>query len=295
MVERESLANNRRKVQPIGYNSLMMRWCLIGLGPVGSRLVENLSAHGAHVTGFDPVVRHPKILNAESVAAAVPGCELVIAAVPSSAAGTVVNQAKEKIAPNALFLDWSSSSGANKREYAKNFPGYVDVTLLDPIEAERPLVAVSGERSSETVTAIEELGFEVWNLGQDVGTAADAKMLRSLFMKPFEALWVWWYAVAADNPGRAAALRSIDRSISAGTISEFSTQMLLTNVKHAKRRAEELSLASGLVPTGLDGNLLSAAQEALSSLATLWQSVAAADADPVEVARMVAGLAKGTI
>lgn len=277
-----------------------MNFAVIGFGPVGQRIVSSLLKKGAAVRLYDVAqISAEHVDQVRSIEEAVRGADTIIVAVPSKAAEAVASKAALEMSKHSIYLDWSSASPAMKIKISELMPAdsYIDVTLLDPISAERPLLAVSGMRSDQVEKDLSDLGFEVWNVGSIPGASASIKTLRSLFMKPLEALCIWWFAISADMPAQSAALRSIDMSLAAQDFSSFAKVMLSTNRQHAARRGLELREASKMLDEAQIGPLLQASWAAFDGLIEIWAKSESLDlsAEPLDFAREVARQMKGNL
>jgi 3-hydroxyisobutyrate dehydrogenase len=260
-----------------------MRYAIIGLGPVGSRIAAAAARVGHAVSWYDPDGRIPSSTErARSIAEASKGADRIVSAVPSSAASEVFAAAGTDVRPPALYEDWSSAIPDEKRRFGvSGGDGYVDVTLLDTITSSEPLLCLAGKNAAIVAPELRGLGFEVMVVGSEPGAAAMVKMVRSSFMKPFEVLSIELLRTTARWDPSGAAIASIERTLATG-FADLSAMLLETNRRHAARRAEELIEVMGSVGLESGRAMLQASCDYLSALGRIWARV---DAPPLEAAR----------
>jgi hypothetical protein len=171
-----------------------------------------------------------------------------------------------------IYEDWASATPDEKRRVGKAVGrGYVDVALLDSITATEPLVCLAGGPSQIVAPELEALGFAVFAGGDHPGDAAVVKMVRSTFMKPFEAIAFEFLRTSAKRDPSGSAIASIDRTL--GIDLRSVTEMLLqTNQQHALRRARELADAAASVGLPSGAALFRAATAYLTDLGASWSN-----------------------
>lgn len=247
-----------------------MRYAIVGFGPVGARIGEVASSGGNEVIWYDRADIQSDLPRMATATDAVRGADRVVVAVPATAAADVAVEVGHALAPFAIYEDWTSTNPDLKRDIAQRVGGaYVDITLLDVITAERPLLCVAGA-SAETVAAeLAVFGFEILRILATPGEAATVKMVRSLFMKPFEALSIEFLRTARERDPSGAAIASVARSLRA-PFDEFAGTLLETNRRHAGRRSAELAEVISSVSLASGESMLRASEAYLESLAADW-------------------------
>jgi 3-hydroxyisobutyrate dehydrogenase-like beta-hydroxyacid dehydrogenase len=258
-----------------------LRWGVIGMGPVGRRIVAAACARQHAGRAFDIDATRlvgAELPAAESLEACVADVDIIVSAVPASAARAVAVQVAARTDGDALYLEWSSTSPAAKAAMGRLFrPGrFVDVTLLDSITAALPLLCLAGGRAEEAARELSGLGFDARISGPRPGDAAIVKMVRSLFMKPLEALVIEWRRAAHALDPSGVAQDSIERTLSA-PFRDVVAMLLETNRQHAVRRAAELEEVIGAIAPPSMLALLGGAHRTLAALAETWEG----DAPPV--------------
>lgn len=247
-----------------------MRYAIVGFGPVGARVGEAASSGGNEVIWYDHADIESDLPRMASAAGAVRGADRVVVAVPATAAADVAMEVGHALASFAIYEDWTSTTPNLKRDIARRVGGaYVDVTLLDVISADRPLLCLAGAAAETVAAELGEMGFEMLRILATPGEAATVKMVRSLFMKPFEALSIEFLRTARERDPSGAAIASVARSLRA-PFDEVAGTLLETNRRHAARRAAELAEVISSVSLASGDGMLRASGAYLESLAADW-------------------------
>jgi 3-hydroxyisobutyrate dehydrogenase len=222
----------------------VMRIAVLGLGEAGALYAEALAASGSHVTGYDPVATSTPagVHRAVSIAGAVAGAELVIGLTGAAAAVVAAQEAAPALATHACYADFSSAAPETKREIARAVSVAVaDVAVLAPVPrlgVATPLL-VSGPGAGRIAEVFRRLGAEVEVLEAPVGTAAERKLLRSVFMKGLAAT-----VVEAVTAGAAAGCEQWVRAQIANELGEAMVERLIVGTTtHAARRRHEMTAA----------------------------------------------------
>ncbi|MDP9225796.1 MAG: hypothetical protein M3P18_18540 [Actinomycetota bacterium] len=253
-----------------------MRYAIAGLGPVGRRIALAASSLGHEVLWYDP---SPSLTaewsRAASVAELVQGADRFVSAVPGPEASVVARAVSDSGLTPAIYEDWASATPDEKRRVGEAVGGpYLDVALLDSITATEPLICLAGSSSRVVAPELEALGFAVLIAGDNPGEAALVKMVRSLFMKPFEAIAIEAVRTSLKWDASGSAIASIDRTLGTN-LRSLSDMLLETNRQHAARRARELSDANSSVGLPSGDILFRAAATYLSDLSANWSDLGA--------------------
>ena len=247
---------------------------VFGLGEAGSLIAADLAAAGATVHGFDPadvptpagVERHhdPK--------AAVKGADLVMAVTAASDAQAAIAQAWDVIGRGTLYADLSTAPPSLKEDLndtasLRGLP-FADVALMAPVPGKglaTPSFA-SGPGAAAYAELVEPLGAQVEVVGDEPGSAAMRKLIRSVFMKGMTAVLI--EAVeAADAAGEgdwfwehvAETIADADEGLLERLMSSTST--------HQARRRKEMEAAVQLLEIlDVDPVMTRATVESLRSL-----------------------------
>lgn len=183
---------------------------------------------------------------ADRLADAVAGSPLVLSLVTADQALTAASAAAGLLLPGTLYCDLNSVAPDTKRAAAAAVEGrggrYVDVAIMAPVLPGRlaaPLL-VSGRHAAAAVAALAALGFaDVRAVGDEVGSAAAVKMIRSVVVKGIEALTAECLLAAA----RAGVVDEVLASLG-GDWARRADYNLDRMLVHGVRRAAEMEQAA---------------------------------------------------
>jgi len=236
---------------------------VLGLGEAGGRLADDLTAAGAEVHGYDPVVTPDG-----SAAEAVAGCDVVLSVNTAAVALAVATSVRAALRPDAVYADLNTSAPALKRELAELLSSarFVDVALLGPVPARglaTPALA-SGSGAEAFAALVGPLGMPIEVVSPVAGDAARRKLLRSVFMKGVAAATVESLE-AAEAAGEAEWLRpQLDAVLGARLVD----RLLDGSRRHAVRRIEEMEAAAELLrELDVEPSVADAAAEVLRRIA----------------------------
>lgn len=254
-----------------------LRVAVLGLGEAGARLAADLTALGAHVSGFDPLPG-PQIEGvraAEDARDAVESSDVVLSVNSSRAAVAVARDSADALAGRRLYADLNTASPAVKAAVAqvvgeKCVP-FADVALMAPVP--RRGIGTSALASGSGADLFAELfvplGMPVEVLGPEPGAAAQRKLLRSVFMKGLAA------AIVESLQGAGAAgCEEWLRADIVATLESADASLLDRLVdgsrRHAARRVEEMEAACELLrELGVEPRVAASAAAQLAEQAEL--------------------------
>jgi hypothetical protein len=250
------------------------RWLVVGHGSVGSFVARRLVAHGERVVIFDP---HPRVVPVDGevveLSEVVDAVDYAVSCVTPDAAQGVPSLLKGVLRSDGVLFDWNSVSPATKRAIAEQVEATtVDVALLDTLDADRaaPRLAVSGLDVERSARLLRDQDFDVAVVGEEIGDAAAAKYLRSMFMKALEALVLEYEALGSVLDGGRVVRDSIGANLGAQFL-DFMDVLVETDRVHARRRADEVeSVARTFSDDGWTLRFANAAAEVLGSAADAW-------------------------
>ncbi|MBM6403183.1 DUF1932 domain-containing protein [Phycicoccus sp. CSK15P-2] len=251
-----------------------LRVGVLGLGEAGGLVAADLVEAGADVVGYDPrVPRLPGVTTAADEAAAVEGCELVLAVTAAEDAPTALANAAAGLAPGTLYADLSTGPDGLKCALAERAAAagatFADVAIMSPVPGrglQAPML-VSGEGADRFAAALTSLGGSVTVVPGGPGAAARRKLLRSVVYKGLGAAVVEAHeAACAAGLGDwllehvADELAAMDR--------DTATRLLEGSRRHAVRREAEMAAAGEVVRgLGVPSPLSDAARAVLARLA----------------------------
>jgi 3-hydroxyisobutyrate dehydrogenase-like beta-hydroxyacid dehydrogenase len=244
---------------------------VLGLGEAGSAIAADLSAAGAIVRAFDPRVPAASlgIVECDSDADACQGADVVLSLTTAHEALDALNAALPGLPPDAIYADLNTSSSSLKMalSMALSTTRFADVALMAPVPGRglhTPML-VSGPAADDYARLLGGLGAPVEVLAGPPGAAADRKLVRSVFFKGL--------AAAVTESLRAARAAGCEDWIRDNIAAELTTASAATvdrleqgSVQHARRRAEEMADAAGLLrDLGIPPRIAEASEE------WLWQ------------------------
>lgn len=231
-----------------------------GLGEAGSLISADLAAAGATVTGYDPAPtgtpRH--VRRVADPRAAVEGAELVMAVTAAADAMVALTQALPAIPAGAVYADLSTASAQRKRDLAEVAAGrplrFVDVALMAMVPGNGLFgkSLASGPGAERYVQLLGPIGVPVEWTGEEPGTAATRKLLRSVVMKGVPALLIESMRAAA---AAGLAPETWDNLIGQLTSADetFLRTLLEGTETHSVRRTAEMEAATELLESlGVD-------------------------------------------
>jgi 3-hydroxyisobutyrate dehydrogenase-like beta-hydroxyacid dehydrogenase len=254
---------------------------VLGLGEAGSAIAADLSAAGAVVRGFDPRVSAASlgILECDSDADACRGADMVLSLTTAHEALDALRAAMPGLARDAIYADLNTSSSSLKKALFALADGagiarFADVALMAPVPGKglRTPMLVSGPASGDYARLVGGLGASVEVLAGPPGTAADRKLVRSVFFKGL--------AAAVTESLRAARVAGCEDWIRDNITAELTAASEATvdrleqgSILHARRRVEEMADAAGLLrDLGVPPRIAEASEEWLRQLLNEQQS-----------------------
>lgn len=227
---------------------------MFGLGEAGSLIAADLAAAGATVHGFDPAdVPTPQgVRRHDDPKAAVRGAALIMAITAAADAQGAIAQAWDVIGRGTLYADLSTAPPSLKEDLndtaaLRGLP-FADVALMAPVPGKglsTPSFA-SGAGAAAYADLINPLGARVEVAGEDPGTAAMRKLIRSVFMKGLTAV-----LIEAAATAKAAGEGEWFRDHIAVTIEEADADLLdrlvASTATHHVRRRKEMEAAAQLL------------------------------------------------
>jgi 3-hydroxyisobutyrate dehydrogenase-like beta-hydroxyacid dehydrogenase len=226
---------------------------LLGYGEAGSAFGRDLLAAGVRVRVHDPQVTPGdgvEIADSESEAAR--GAHLVLSVNSASAAVSALREGLPGMSEGAVWADLNTGSPGLKLELAaiasEAGVAFADVAIMAPVPGKglRVPMLVSGEAAERVAVALGDLGTPITVQPGPAGSAAERKLLRSVFFKGMAAAVVEALE-AAEAAGCADWLRA---NIAAELIAadEYTVERLVTGThQHAKRRADEMAASAQML------------------------------------------------
>jgi 3-hydroxyisobutyrate dehydrogenase-like beta-hydroxyacid dehydrogenase len=248
---------------------------VLGLGEAGSAIAADLAAAGAVVRGFDPRVPAAGlgIVECDDDADACRGADVVLSLTTAHEAVDALKAALPGLSPAAVYADLNTSGSSLKRALSSLACGagitrFADVALMSPVPGKglRTPMLASGPAAEDYATLLGGLGALVEVLAAPPGAAADRKLVRSVFFKGLAAA-VTESLRAARAAGCEDWIRdSISAELTAATEATVG-RLEQGSSLHARRRAEEMADAAGLLrELGIPPRVAVASEEWLRQL-----------------------------
>ncbi len=233
---------------------------IIGYGEVGQALGRGLSKiEGLSISVFDiqfnqddgsnelkARIEAQQLIAENSLNSLIVNNELILSVVTGNVALEVVEESLPHINKDKLFVDMNTVTPQQKVKMGelieKSGGTFIEIAILGSVASysyKSPMLAC-GKKARDFADYINNMGFEVSFLSEEVGQASSMKMLRSVFAKGVEGL-LFEMLVAAERCNMLEAVMNIvtahmDRS----SFLEIAEAWITTSVTHAGRRAEEM-------------------------------------------------------
>lgn len=259
----------------------------IGYGEFAHAIAGGLSVAGVDLCAYvrprrDPSgagvradrMRSAHVRAAESIADALAGADVVIAAVPGSAGRTVAEACARHLRHGQLYIDPTSSLPAAKRDTAelveRSGAEYVDVAVLGTVVtagAHVPMLA-AGPSAARWRDEGAAAGLRITAMDGAAGDAALIKLLRTVFMKGRDALVLELLLAARRHGVHEAVLESIGGAGEQVPFPALAERVMCSLAVYAGRRADELADAASLLrEVGVEPLMTEAGEDRLRQLA----------------------------
>lgn len=247
---------------------------MLGLGEAGSAIAADLSAAGAVVRGFDPLVPVlPGVTACRDDADACLGCRVVVSLTCAHEAAGALAAALPAMPRDAIYADFNTASPGQQARLAALAAtaglGFADVALMAPVPGKglRTPMLASGPAAVQFAALFSGLGASVDVLPGPAGTAAARKLVRSVFYKGMAAA-VTEALRAAEAAGCADWLRENIRQELASSSAATLDRMERGSAQHAVRRTDEMAAAAEMLrQLGVPDRIATASEEWLRQLA----------------------------
>ncbi len=250
------------------------RITIIGFGEAGRHIGRGLAAEAkARVRAYDirqdaemsEAARAAGVTFEAALAPALADARIVFSLVTASSAVDAARAAAKHLKAAQVYLDLNSVSPMTKKAVAAAVAAagaeFVEAAIMAPVPGpnHRVPVLLSGPKAAALASRLNALGMRTETVGERIGDASLNKMLRSIFIKGFEALLLEGL-VAAHRVGlEGRILDSVQQTIPGIDWRAVATYYLERTAKHGARRAAEMhESAATVAELGLDPILTSA-------------------------------------
>lgn len=234
----------------------------IGFGEAASAFVKGWNApsdtiimaydiKGIHK---DEVVRSAKeneyrtynVTGCSTLCDAIGQADVIFSLVTADQASIVANLASKFISKESYFLDCNSCAPGTKRRNADilNDAGarYVDVAVMAPVHPRlhKTPVALSGDHAKAAQAILDSFDMNTSIVEGGVGASSSIKMIRSIMVKGFEALFAECVLAGRKAGVEEVVLESLDETYPGFDFKDKANYMLERSMTHGVRRASEL-------------------------------------------------------
>jgi 3-hydroxyisobutyrate dehydrogenase-like beta-hydroxyacid dehydrogenase len=227
---------------------------IIGLGEAGATIARDLVKSGIEVRGWDPAPRGDvrQIPLAANAQVAAEQADVILSINLSSVALAVARDILPVLHPGQIFADLNTSAPALKRELAlliePSGAAFVDLALMAPVPGHglRTPALAAGSGAEAFMALFKPLGMPITFVDSQAGSAAQRKLLRSVFMKGLAAALIESME-AASRAGCAEWMRDEITNQLLAADAALLDRLIEGSRKHAARRIEEMAAASDLL------------------------------------------------
>lgn len=259
----------------------------IGYGDFAHAIAVGLSAGGLELRAYvrprpDPAgagaraerMRSARVREAGSIADALAGADVIIAAVPGSASREVAEACAPHLRQGQLYVDPTSSlpaaKGATAELIGRSGAEYVDVAVLGTVVtagAQVPMLA-AGPGAARWRDEGLAAGLHITAMEGAAGDAALIKLLRTVYMKGRDALVLELLLAARRHGVHDAVLESIGGAGEQVPFPKLAERVMCSLAVYAERRADELADAASLLRNvGVEPLMAEAGESRLRQLA----------------------------
>lgn len=228
----------------------------IGFGEAASTFVADIRKNipDAEIYAYDknPTDRVKGFVNATGtvllgdVQELVDKCAVIISSVTGSVAVIVAESVVDLLSPEQLYLDFNSVSPRTKQKVAavleKKSIRCVDVAVMGSVPDLRinvPLL-LAGDDAKEAQEYLTPFGFKTSVVGEKIGDAAAIKMVRSVFAKGLEGLFVEMLLAGREYGVEEYVIDSVSKSLEGKVIRDVMNTLVVSQAYHSARKKSEM-------------------------------------------------------
>lgn len=267
-----------------------IRLGLIGYGEVGSTLGQGFRDEGLiEIAAYDKYAFDGPFSDLIQSRAAKAGValvqspqelaersELLLGATPGKASVESADAFAPHVAGQHMFVDLASATPKVKQAAAHAMRTssviFADASIMGTphIDGHRLPVLASGPAAARFSELMTPWGLKIELVDGDLGAASGIKIMRSVIAKGLEALLVECMLGARRYGIDEAVLTSFGRFMDSRPFHEMANFLLVTDVVHAERRAQEARMSvDALEEAGVDAIMTRATAERLEWVAGL--------------------------
>jgi 3-hydroxyisobutyrate dehydrogenase-like beta-hydroxyacid dehydrogenase len=236
----------------------------IGFGEAGFHIAKGLREAGiARISAYDIHTHTPKlgeriqdraresetqlVESSESLAL---GSDILFSTVTASSAAEAAGQTAPYLEARHFYADLNSISPAVKQSIGHVVEGrarFVEVAVMAPVPpyGHRVPMLLGGPNACALMERLEPLGMRLEFAGVEIGTAAAAKMFRSIIVKGLEALICECVLGASHYGATERVFASLAESFPGIDWNQLADYMVGRVAIHGERRAREMEEVAG--------------------------------------------------
>lgn len=263
---------------------------VIGFGEAGPIFARAfLDAGVGRVSAYDILIDDPAtaaaqkaktealgVAPAESAAQAADGAALIVSTVTADQTVAAAQSVAPALRRGQLYLDLNSTSPSEKRRAADAIEAagasFVEGVAMDTVPnfGARVPILVSGPAAEALAGALNALGLRLTCVGASLGQASSAKMLRSVLIKGFAALFAESMTAASKLGLESQIIGSLGVTFPGLDWEKEIATYLGRSAIHARRQAAEMRAAAETVrELGVEPLMAEATAARLQSAADL--------------------------
>lgn len=198
----------------------------------------------------DTVCRRMKDASArtcDTVASLARSSDLIVAAIPANFACKAGLSALPHLRPDQCYVDVSTASPGVKSELGAAFReagvSFADAAMMGPLPifAHKVPMLVCGDGADIWCDFLNRHGGRAEKIEGEAGTATKIKLVRSVFMKGLEALFVETFLFARRCGVEKLILESLASTLDNDPFEKTALRMSAADTVHAERRAHEVA------------------------------------------------------
>lgn len=268
-----------------------MRIAFIGFGEAARAFASSLRGRGEFgFCAYDILLGGPGdaglrsaadelgVMLAENAASAVREAEWIFSAVTAASSLDAARSVRDALSPGQFYFDINSVSAGRKLAAAElveeRGARYVDMAVMAPVHprGHATPTLLAGRLEKPLLERLAALGFAFDHVGDEIGTAATIKMVRSMFVKGMEAVTVQALLAARAAGCYERVHASLEKSFPGFGWPEFGRYQLERVATHGVRRAAEMRESAatmrelGFAAGGELGDAVAALQEEIGRL-----------------------------
>jgi len=246
----------------------------VGFGEAGSNIAKGLKGDGiTRIVAFDI---DPERVRRNAAETGIPllqsnreladSARIIFSTVTCARAKEAAAQTAPFLKPHHIYADLNSVSPALKQEIeqliAASGAGFVEAAVMSPVppHGHRAPMLLGGTAAPAFAGLMTPFGMRLEIVSEKVGTAAAAKMFRSIIVKGLEALMLESVLAAAPYGADERVFSSLSESFPGIDWQRLASYMVSRVVLHGERRAREMEeVAETLESLGIEPIMADAA------------------------------------